>query len=109
MITHQIIVYHRPAKATVHVGKSKYPKFNGAHGSTEHRKYLLKRSLFFNPFDQYDEVIYRKKKYLITEIYGEKDYDYISWDGLSPKYLELLNKDGEYIYVNHGDIRKARR
>lgn len=108
MITHTITRHVRPQKEIVRVnGKHDYPKFHGIHGTTDHRKYLLKRALHINPFSIYDEVIYRKRHYIITDIYST--FELVSWSGLSPKFIELNNADNEYQLVNPGDIRKVKR
>lgn len=108
MITHSITVHQRLPKQTVRVnGKHDYPKFQGILGTTDHRQYLLKRAIFLNPFSLYDEVIYRRQKYLITDIYT--NFELVNWSGLSPKFIELSNADNEYQLVNPGDIRKSRR
>lgn len=108
MITHFIQVHQRPITKIIHGPKNKeYPRFEGIQGTDEHRRYLHKRGLHFNQFDLYDEVVYRKKKYIISEILEQ--YEFVSWVGLSPKFLELTNAQGDFAYVNPGDIKKSRR
>lgn len=108
MITHTINRHIREAKQIIKVnGKHDYPKFQGIHGTTDHRQYLLKRALSFNPFDMYDEVVYRKRNYIITDIYT--NFELVSWSGLAPLFLELNNADNEYALVNPGDLKKVKR
>ena len=108
MIVHSIQVHQRPIKKIIHgPDKKEYPRFEGIQGTEEHRRYLHKRGLHFNTFDLYDEVIYRKKKYIITDILQQ--FEFVSWVGLSPKFLELSAADNDYAYVNPGDIKKSRR
>lgn len=110
MITHSITRHVRPVKEVVaspFKNKKDYPRFIGQQGTEDHRRYLLKRALFQNPFSIYDEVIYRKKTYLVTAIIEE--FEYVSWVGLSPKFIELNDISNDYYYVNPGDIKKSRR
>lgn len=106
MITHIITRYERPAKEIITVGKKNYPKFTGQQGTIEHRQYLHKRGLFFNPFEKWQDVKYRNKKFFVYDIY--EDFHYVSWVGLSPKFIELMDNQGETYLVNPGEIKKVK-
>jgi hypothetical protein len=108
VITHSISIHTRPTKTIVPgLNKKDYPRFVGTQGSDEHRRYLLKRGVYQNPFDIGDEVIYRKTRLWVTDIFDDEQI--VSWVGLSPKFIELCDPSGEYHYVNPGDIKKARK
>lgn len=108
MITHCISPHVRAVKSIVPgLNKKDYPKFIGTQGTDEHRKYLLKRGIYQNPFDIGQSVIYRKQRYWVTEII--EDYQLVSWVGLSPKFVEICDGGGDFYYVNPGDIKKVRK
>lgn len=108
MITHTISRFTRaPKNVITGLNKKDYPRFIGTQGTDEHRRYLLKRAIHTSPFRLYDQVVYRRNTYTISEIYS--DFELVSWVGLSPKFIELTNIQNEYQYVNPGDIKKARK
>ena len=119
MITHQIIVakpvvhkIHKVVKGmdkrNSHGPNKSFPPFVGVAGSKEHRQYILNRSLFNNPFNVNDEVIYKRRKCIITDIYV--DIQLVSWVGLSAKFIEIFDYvEGEIYTVNSGELKKVEK
>lgn len=88
-------------------GKGQYPKYTGGpHGTREHRQYLHKRALHFCNFVVGEYVRWKNRRCLITDILDELNL--VSWKGLEPKFVEILDNSGQYYYVNPGEIRRSR-
>lgn len=100
MVTHEIIV----SREKKHHIQSK--TFQGKHGSTEHRQFILQRAWQHNPFKMWDTVVFRRKRYEIIDIYS--DYSKAAWKGLKPFFIELWDGNGDPFLVHPGDIKKAR-
>lgn len=89
------------------INKDHFPKYTGTDfGSTNHRKYIHQRAMHYNTFSKGDYVIYRRKRYYINDIL--EDYESVCWIGMSPKFIEMIDNHGTFLYANPGDIKKAR-
>ena len=114
MIVHRIEI-HKPPAPSEPTGKPKHithllkQKFNGKHGTTDHRKFIHKRAVAECPFSKGDKVLLRKNVYEVTDIYGEKDFEYITWNGLAPEFVEIMDDYGEIKLANPGSLKKYRK
>lgn len=106
MITHQINVHvtvkHQHRKPVEPSGR-----FMGKHGTDEHKFFILRRAIANCDFKHGDTVMFRRNEYYVSDIYDDTNYIWLEWDGLSPKFIELINGDGEIIYVNPGQLTKV--
>ena len=105
MITHAINKYVAPVRKRAPVtGKG---KFKGVLGGLDHKMFILERAYTSCNLVPNDIVIYKKVEYVVNDVYGPSDINWITWKGLSPEFVELIDSDGVYMYVNPGVLRKV--
>jgi len=115
LILHEIKKYHPPPPSRKKNSKPKHitlassNKYAGTHGTIDHKRFIHQRSLRENTFEKFENVIYKREVWNISDIYGADDFEYISWDGLSPQYIEIVRAcDGLLELVNPGQLKRQR-
>lgn len=104
MIAHSIERYTPSTVVLLKEGKS--TKFQGQHGSADHKEFIFWRALGQFKFKTGDIVVYHKKPAFITDIYGEYG-PHIEWTGLKPRFVEILCQ-GEIFIVHPSMLRRKR-
>lgn len=105
MITHAIIKY--APKTPTRKPTQQKAKFQGKMGSMDHLLFILERAYINCDLKVNDIVIHRKKEYTVNAVYGPEDINWLTWNGLSPEFVELIDSDGVFMYVNPGVLRKV--
>lgn len=111
MILHQITKYHPPQsnpKKPQHISTILKNKYKGVHGTDDHKKFILERAVRDCKFEKGETVLYKRNTWKITDIYGLDDFRYVSWDGLSPCFVEIMDDYGEIQLVNSGMLKRRR-
>ena len=103
MIVHTITVYGEPKTHKVFPNNK---KFQGVHGTTDHRQFILKRALMSSTFTEGEYVIYKRNKAFIDSIIT--DFDMVGWDGLRPLFIEILNEDGKLELVHSSVLKRIK-
>lgn len=106
MITHHIIK-HKVVVKRHKLQKVNKERFVGKHGTNDHRLFILRRAVNDCPFDLHETVLYKRNRYFVSNIYGDDDFDWLEWDGLAPKFIEICDASGVFFYVNSGQLKKV--
>jgi hypothetical protein len=110
LILHTIIKYEAPAPPPRKQKNTNSKKFQGVHGTKEHRLFLLDRAEANCSFKVGDRVIHKRKEWVVNGFFGSKQYEIVKWKGLAPLCLELVDPNDmhNYLQVNPGNVRKKR-
>ena len=109
MITHTIERYTAPVRKHRAVKVKGNSRFEGKIVCPEHRAYIHQRAFDNCKFKCRYVVRYKGDVYEISDIYPPADdiNQWIEWDGLEVKFVEIMDSDRCIFYVHPGKLKKV--